>query len=100
MTDQCKYCTCRGNIKVCLATHCEMHTSWFGETMIKTREVLERLVKSFEGLKNFNEAQEVLKGKDVKTLTCGCCSRGCCCENHKDVPRGRPAQVCEIHKRK
>lgn len=26
----------------------------------------------------------------VRTLSCGCCSRGCVCWNHQDTPRGRP----------
>lgn len=34
---------------------------------------------------------------EVKTLTCGCCSNGCVCQNHMDIPNGRPPKKCEMH---
>lgn len=33
----------------------------------------------------------------IKTLTCGCCSNGCCCWHHRDEPNGRPAKACAVH---
>jgi hypothetical protein len=33
----------------------------------------------------------------TRKLSCGCCTNGCCCFMHRDVPNGRPAQVCEFH---
>ena len=34
----------------------------------------------------------------VKILTCGCGTCGCVCVNHQDVPRGRPAAKCDLHR--
>jgi len=33
----------------------------------------------------------------MRRATCGCCTNGCCCFNHQDVPRGRQPQTCEAH---
>lgn len=30
-------------------------------------------------------------------VTCGCCSRGCVCSQHQDVPRGLQVKVCDYH---
>lgn len=30
--------------------------------------------------------------------SCGCCTAGCTCLNHQDVPRGRPPKVCGFHR--
>lgn len=34
-----------------------------------------------------------------RTLSCGCCTLGCCCFMHQDVPRGRPPVSCALHAR-
>ena len=31
--DQCTYCTCRGDLKICLQTNCRLHESWFVEKL-------------------------------------------------------------------
>ena len=31
MTDQCKHCTVRGNIEMCLQTECFHHQNWIAE---------------------------------------------------------------------
>ncbi len=33
-----------------------------------------------------------------RTVSCGCCSFGCVCANHQDVPQGRSVTTCEYHK--
>lgn len=33
----------------------------------------------------------------VNTVTCGCCSNGCCCHNHMDIPRGLKPHKCPLH---
>lgn len=38
------------------------------------------------------------KNVEPKTVSCGCCSNGCCCFNHQDAPAGRPPHICELHK--
>lgn len=30
-------------------------------------------------------------------LSCGCCSDGCRCVNHIDIPRGCPISTCAYH---
>jgi len=34
---------------------------------------------------------------EIKHVTCGCCSNGCVCANHCDVPNGRPVKACQTH---
>lgn len=31
-------------------------------------------------------------------VSCGCCTHGCVCSNHLDIPNGRPARTCAYHK--
>lgn len=33
-----------------------------------------------------------------RTVSCGCCTWGCICANHRDEPRGRPAKACDYHR--
>lgn len=33
----------------------------------------------------------------TRRISCGCCTNGCCCVNHMDIPNGRRPQVCEYH---
>lgn len=33
----------------------------------------------------------------TRRISCGCCTNGCCCLNHMDIPNGRRPQVCEYH---
>ena len=35
MTDQCKSCTCRGNLKKCMETECYQHENWFVKELKK-----------------------------------------------------------------
>lgn len=42
--------------------------------------------------------KRMLVGKEIKLVSCGCCSNGCTCWNHRDVPNGRPERKCELHK--
>lgn len=32
-----------------------------------------------------------------RTTSCGCCTGGCVCWNHRDEPRGIPVRVCAYH---
>jgi hypothetical protein len=34
-----------------------------------------------------------------KSATCGCCTNGCVCNLHMDIPRGMQPSVCEYHAR-
>lgn len=34
---------------------------------------------------------------EPRTVSCGCCTDGCVCWNHRDVPRGRPVTQCAFH---
>lgn len=36
--------------------------------------------------------------RQAKLVTCGCCSQGCVCPNHQDVPRGLRVRVCAHHR--
>jgi len=31
--DQCKHCTCRGDMKTCRATECSQHESWYAKEL-------------------------------------------------------------------
>jgi len=31
------------------------------------------------------------------SVTCGCCSNGCICDHHVDIPRGDRAKICAYH---
>ena len=33
----------------------------------------------------------------INHVTCGCCSNGCVCEHHQDVPRGFKVSACAHH---
>lgn len=48
MTDQCKNCTVRGDIKTCLQTSCFHHENWIAEQhrerMITVRDALQLVV--------------------------------------------------------
>jgi hypothetical protein len=33
----------------------------------------------------------------INTVSCGCCSSGCVCEIHQDIPRGPRPAVCAFH---
>lgn len=35
----------------------------------------------------------------MRTVSCGCCTEGCVCWNHQDVPAGRPVATCSYHQR-
>jgi hypothetical protein len=32
-----------------------------------------------------------------RQLSCGCCTNGCVCHNHMDIPRGLRPQRCPLH---
>jgi hypothetical protein len=34
----------------------------------------------------------------MRTVSCGCCSMGCTCFNHQDVPNGNPPKSCDYHR--
>lgn len=34
---------------------------------------------------------------EPRTVSCGCCTNGCCCWHHQDTPRGLPVRVCDYH---
>lgn len=33
----------------------------------------------------------------VRAISCGCCTNGCICTNHMDIPRGRAPRRCLLH---
>lgn len=33
----------------------------------------------------------------VRQISCGCCTNGCVCHNHMDIPRGLRPQKCALH---
>jgi hypothetical protein len=35
--------------------------------------------------------------RDIRTLSCGCCTNGCVCWNHRDEPNGRTVTACAYH---
>lgn len=35
----------------------------------------------------------------VRRISCGCCTNGCCCHNHMDIPRGLLPHKCDEHAR-
>jgi len=35
MSDQCKHCSCRGDIPLCNATDCNQHESWYAQSITK-----------------------------------------------------------------
>lgn len=44
MTDQCKHCTYRGDIKACLAAECCQHENWYAVEQQKQIDELEHAV--------------------------------------------------------
>ena len=34
----------------------------------------------------------------VKHVSCGCCTNGCCCSIHMDIPRGLQPRMCDYCK--
>jgi len=41
MTDECKNCSVRGDLKKCMETKCGIHESWFVNALLKKIEKLE-----------------------------------------------------------
>jgi len=37
------------------------------------------------------------KPRKIKRVTCGCCTNGCTCPIHQDIPRGIRAKTCATH---
>lgn len=37
---------------------------------------------------------------EPRKVSCGCCTNGCVCFNHRDVPKGIVVKVCDFHKHK
>ncbi len=70
MTDQCIYCTARGNIELCLKTQCFHHASWIAEQhrerLTAVRDALQ-LVVGYMDLDDahqrhaFNQAKQALQ---------------------------------------
>ena len=44
MTDTCKHCTARGDIKMCRTTPCHTHDSWYAQQQDKEIEKLRELL--------------------------------------------------------
>ncbi len=38
-----------------------------------------------------------LDALEPRVVSCGCCTNGCICHNHMDIPRGQRPQKCAIH---
>ena len=56
------------------------------------------LARAMRTIGKTEEAILRAKGIDVKKLTCGCCTNGCVCHHHQDIPRGIKPKICSIHK--
>ena len=50
MSDTCKHCTARGDIKMCRATPCHTHDSWYSQQQDKEIERLEKLLEQIASL--------------------------------------------------
>lgn len=37
------------------------------------------------------------QGASVRVITCGCCTNGCVCEHHQDIPLGMQPKRCDLH---
>ena len=46
MTDQCKNCSLKGDIKKCLASDCFQHENWYAKEQQKRIEELEEIVNA------------------------------------------------------
>ena len=46
MSDSCKHCIVRGDIKACAATPCNTHDSWYAQQLQRRTRKLEALVES------------------------------------------------------
>ena len=60
MSDQCKYCICRGKLKQCLDTDCNQHESWMvGEIkrQYKNEVVMQNML--------LDSIQRIIDGKEV-----------------------------------
>ena len=45
MTDSCKHCTVRGDIKLCVTTPCNTHVSWYAQQQQAEIERLRELLR-------------------------------------------------------
>jgi len=48
MTDQCKHCTVRGDLRACLAVECFQHESWYA---IEQQKRIDKLTAALEEFK-------------------------------------------------
>ena len=67
MTDQCKNCTVRGDLKACLVTECFQHENWYAIEQQKRISLLESQVAAMTMLlKNVTATEfEGIQCKDI-----------------------------------
>ena len=66
MSDTCKYCTARGDIKMCRATPCHTHDSWYAQ---QQDDEIERLEKLLEQIASLSHSGGSLGLSETGTLT-------------------------------
>ena len=72
MSDQCKNCVSRGNVKKCQLTHCYQHESWMVNKLhvkIRDLESQVRLLKQRIRRPNTGTASEAQQEKNLHDLT-------------------------------
>lgn len=60
-------------------------------------EALERHAGEVAARENEQARDVRSQDHEVRRLTCGCCTAGCICRIHMDVPRGVRPQLCAVH---
>lgn len=49
-------------------------------------------------LEAYEELRTAVEESHVNVVSCGCCSNGCVCWNHRDEPKGRHEHKCDLHR--
>ena len=62
MTDQCKFCTHRGDLKACLADTCSHHENWYAKAQ---QDVIDQLLKGITEYVELKNAKRQNTGKTV-----------------------------------
>lgn len=68
----------------------EAMREYFGDSFVGLE-----LVEDDNPAASFCESDPI--SKPIRAISCGCCTNGCVCHNHMDIPRGCRPQKCAVH---
>lgn len=78
----------------------ETYSVRFDRTIADLRTALYAVARTLTG-EQFHSLIELdslaARLNDIRAISCGCCTVGCVCNNHMDVPQGKRPKRCALH---